>query len=290
MVLTIKLKIMKKFLTLFAALLIYSAAAFAQDDDMSAQAKKRFLQEEGFSPYIDDEDGSLCFKKEGLLYYIYFSGTSPVMAEFHRGGFSYENDNMTDLLTAANQVNIKKYIKCYVTQKKYIGFSIESYFNSIEDYKYTFYKNIGILDDGKDYFKEVFNGSNNNSESSSKPFEVSSIFIGNTNYDGNVITDYGKNIYSSSTQYLKPKLYIDTYKEGSYDIYVKFYSPNGLSTGNTSPNGYSYKTTLTLTKKNREYFLSGWGSSSSGQWQAGNYRIEIYYNDKLISTKYFNVL
>lgn len=278
---------------LFAAILI-AVAALAQDE-MSYQAKnartsmQQFLQEEGYSPFIDEDDGSLCFKKEGVLYYIYFSGTTTLMAEFHRGGINYENGNMSDLQSAANDVNLTKYIKCYVTKKKIVGFSMETYFNSIEEYKYTFYQNIDALDAGRDYFIKIYEDDNTIS-GNNPPFSISSVFIGNVTSSYTTITDYGKPIYSSTTQYLRPKLYVDINTEGNYDIYVKLYSPNGLSTGDSSPSGYSYSNTLKLTKSNREYYMSGWGSSTSGHWKSGSYRMEFYYNNKLIYTKNFNVL
>ncbi len=278
---------------LFAAILI-AVAALAQDK-MSYQAKnartsmQQFLQEEGYSPFIDEDDGSLCFKKEGVLYYIYFSGTTTLMAEFHRGGINYENGNMSDLQSAANDVNLTKYIKCYVTKKKIVGFSMETYFNSIEEYKYTFYQNIDALDAGRDYFIKIYEDDNTIS-GNNPPFSISSVFIGNVTSSYTTITDYGNSIYSSTTQYLRPKMFIDVNKDGNYDVYVKFYSPSGLSSGNSSPSGYSFSNTLNLNKDTHEYYMSGWGSSTAGHWQSGSYRMEFYYNNKLIYTKYFNIL
>jgi hypothetical protein len=132
---------MKKTVMIFAALLIISAAAFAQND-MSYQAKnyrssiKTFLQEEGFSPYIDDEDGALCFKKEGLFYYIYFAGSDPVFVEFHRENLGAEDANAEAVSKAVNQSNInQRCVKLMITAKGNVAFSKEFFSTDTEEFK-----------------------------------------------------------------------------------------------------------------------------------------------------------
>jgi hypothetical protein len=289
---------MKKIIMFITAVLIFSTAVFAQDK-MSYQAKnyrsevKTFLQEEGFSPYIDEDDGSLCFKKEGVFYYIYFESENPVFVEFHRENLGAEDADQAAVYKAVNDANsVKRCVKLMVSSKGNVAFTIEFFSTSAEEFKKTFYTNIKQFGYAKDYVMEKyadFKG-DDNSSNGSLPFKITAVLVANTDYDGSVINDYGKNIYSSATQYIKPKLYIDTFTEGSYDIYVKFYTPDGLSTGSSSPSGYSYKQTLSLNKTSTIYYVSGWGNSTSGKWKAGSYRYEFYYKDKLVYTKYFNIL
>jgi hypothetical protein len=290
---------MKKILTLFAALLIFSAAAFAQED-ITAEGKvfrnavKKFLTEEGFAPTIDEEYNSLDFKKEGASYWFYFFDSQPIYVRMFRGGTDCSGYTESVLLRAANQTNIKRRaVKCTVSDKKIVSFISEFYANSIEDFKYTFYSNMDALDGAKTMFSEKldeYNGGGNDG-SSSVPFTITSVLVGNIDYNSNIISDYGQSIYSSATQYFGFKIYITTYIEGDYDLYIKLFTPNlSLSTGDSSPSGYSFKRTLSLKKVVSSYQPSGWGSSSSGTWASGEYRIEFYYKDKLVFTKKFYVL
>ena len=282
---------MKKLIIFFAIMFSFLGMLSAQE--MSYEAKnyrsniQKFLQEEGFSPYIDDDD-ALCFKKEGTLYWIYFNDSNPIFVEFYRENIKTDDADQAAVAKAVNETNLnKRAVKLSITEKKRITFTIEFYSNSTEHFKTIFYSNMKAFQTAKDFVVDKYSeyeGTN------SLPFKISSVLVGNTTSSYNIITDYGKNIYSNTTQYLRPKLYIDVNTDGKYEFYVKFYTPNGISRGTNSPTDYSYKDELTLTKSNREYYLSGWGGSTSGHWKSGSYRFEIYYKDKLIFTKYFTVL
>ena len=292
---------MTKPIILFAAMLLFAAASHAQDN-ITAEGKifrtavKKFLTEEGFSPTIDEEYNSLDFKKEGSGYWFYFYGSSPIYVRMFIGGTNCATYEETDLLKAANQTNIaQRAVKCFVNDKKVVSFASEYYVNSLEDFKYTFYSNMEALEQTRKAFSQKLDevmGVSSDDDELSLPFIITTVSVGNTNQKGEVITDYGLTIYSTVTQYIKPRLSIDTYKEGTYDIYVKFYNADGLlSTANgESPSGYTYKSTITLTKNVSQYDVSGWGGTTSGHWKSGQYRLEFYYKDQLLFTKKFNVL
>ena len=286
---------MKKIILFSVALLAFTAV-FAQEN-ITAEGKvfrnavKKFLTDEGFSPTIDEEVHSLDFKKEGVLYWFYFYDSKPIYVRMFRSGTDCANYTESILLKAANQTNIKRRaVKCIITDKKIANFVAEFYVNSVEDFKYTFYSNMDALKDADDLFSSKLD--EYNSDGSAAPFKIKSVSVANTDVSGNVITDFDETIYANQTQYIKPKLYIDTYTEGTYDIYVKFYFDNALSsaTDGSSPSGYSYKSSLKMTKNVSQYHVSGWGGSTSGHWKKGSYRFEFYYKDKLLFTKNFNVL
>ena len=102
---------------------------------------------------------------------------------------------------------------------------------------------------------------------------------------------YGETIYSKNTTYIYPKVEVYSLIDGSVDFYIKFFTPNGLSTSSTpgtSPQGYSYKCEEYLSKYQKQtVYLSGWGGKSKGHWSSGTYRIEVWYNDVCIKTKTF---
>lgn len=116
------------------------------------------------------------------------------------------------------------------------------------------------------------------------PIAISKIEIKNEDQD------YGATLYSSNTTYIYSRMSIHSLIDGPVDIYVKFYTPYGLSLGNESPFGYSYKSTATLYKNQiTTVDISGWGNSVNGSWKAGSYRIEYWYNDICLGTKSFTI-
>ena len=102
--------------------------------------------------------------------------------------------------------------------------------------------------------------------------------------------DYGATIFSNSTTYIYSRISIHSLIDKAVDIYVKFYTPYGLSSNSDSPQGYSFKSSTSL-KRNLITTLevSGWGSSTKGHWESGSYRIEYWYKDICLGTKSFIV-
>lgn len=136
-------------------------------------------------------------------------------------------------------------------------------------------KSITITQDGK---------------SNKAPFVITKVEVGNIDYNGNFINNYGTTIYSYQTQYLTPRIYVSVYTPGTYTVYVKLLNPNGkLVTGNSSPYGYSYSDDITLNSSTTYKNLIGWGRSTSGHYSAGNYKFEIYYKSEKIGEKSFTI-
>ena len=122
------------------------------------------------------------------------------------------------------------------------------------------------------------------------PFVISDIEIANTSYDGTIETGFGATIYSSRSMYLTPRIKYVGFTSGSKTIYVKIYNASGsLSTGRSSPSGYSYSTSFYFSTGQNTFQLSGWGSSTRGHWSSGSYRIEIWYNNSCMKSKTFTI-
>ena len=125
---------------------------------------------------------------------------------------------------------------------------------------------------------------------SSMPIIITDIQIANTSSGGDIETDYGNTIYSSSTMYLKPKISYTGIKTGeNIDLNIKFYTPSGLSTGSSSPYGCSYSTSMYVYSGENTETLSGWGGSSRGHWSSGTYRFEIWYDSVCLKAKTFTI-
>ncbi len=122
------------------------------------------------------------------------------------------------------------------------------------------------------------------------PIVIEDIEVGNGDGNDNMETDYGKRIYSSRTMYLKPQIRYVGYKSQDIILKVKLYNSYGnLSTGDSSPSGYSYSVEKYVAEGEHTITLSGWGNSSKGHWPSGKYRYEIWYGDVCLATKSFTI-
>ena len=121
------------------------------------------------------------------------------------------------------------------------------------------------------------------------PIVITEIQMGNTKSGGQIISDYGKKIYSSKTQFLKARIsYMTVDANVNDDIELKYnlYTP---STGTSSPSGYSSSGEVEISSYDTSAEIFGWGYSQSGHWAAGTYKFEIYYADRCIGVKTFTI-
>lgn len=125
---------------------------------------------------------------------------------------------------------------------------------------------------------------------SSMPIIITDVQIANTNSNDEIETDYGNTIYSSNTMYLKPKISYTGIRTGeNIDLNVKLYTPSGMSTGSSSPHGYSYSTSIYVYSGENTATLSGWGGALRGYWSSGTYRFEIWYNNVCLRARSFTI-
>lgn len=128
--------------------------------------------------------------------------------------------------------------------------------------------------------------------SSAIPILITDIEIANVYNDGSVETSYGSSIYSSNSMYLKPRITYTGIRDGeSITLYARLYGTSGtLQTGNSSPSGYSFSNSMTISSgEGIVYELSGWGNSNKGYWKRGSYRYEIWYEDMCLKSKSFTI-
>lgn len=122
------------------------------------------------------------------------------------------------------------------------------------------------------------------------PLIITDIQIGNTYYNGNLETNYGSTIYSRNTMYLTPRIKYMGLVSGNKTLKVKWYNPSGtLSTGTSSTNGYSQSDSYYVSKGQNTLTLRGWGNETKGHWRSGTYKIEIWYENKCLSSKSFTI-
>lgn len=272
-------------------------ASYAQSTELSNAARQfrtsilSFLREEGFTPTTSNDGKTVNFKREGQEYWITLSGSMPVQVNMHIEGFGHKDANLLAILIACNEVNKEKYyVKAYVDDFGDNGstnLAIEIPCHTAEDFKYVFFDCVRSLAVSRTQLQEEYNQAQESLNESNKPFEIISCSVANVDKNNKVLTNYGNTIYSYSSRYLKPRIEIKNDKYGKYTIYYKLYTPDGtLSTGTSSPKGYSTSGELTVYSGTQTYELPGWGSDTSGHWKAGDYRYEFYCNGA--SLGYYN--
>lgn len=179
----------KKIATL--AIFLFLTTFIGWAEEMSYAAKtfrsniQTFLREEGFTPSVDN-DGSLCFKKEGTAYWIDVIGDKPFYVTFHREPLGTDNAPESKVLKAINEVNtnIRAIKCCYMSD--HVSLAIESYCYVAEDFKYVFYNYLNILEASNELVKEAYS-----------KYDSSSSY--NSSYKGGNSSSSGGSSYRSSS-------------------------------------------------------------------------------------------
>lgn len=288
---------------IFLLVIGLSNVATIKGQGLSAEATRfktnllTFMREEGYLPNVSSDGTRINFKNEGESYWIDLAGSMPVQVTMHIEGFTNKDANVMAILLACNDVNrdnyyVKAYVSTYDSEGS-TGLSIEFPCHTAEEFRYVFKECIRSLAASKKDIQEKYDKYNSEmAETNAKktPISISHVAIGITDGNNKTIAEYGNKLYSSQTKYLTPRIMAFAESAGTYDIYCKLYTPSGtLSTGSTSPNGYSWKYSLKMHQGNGTYLLSGWGSDKYGNWPIGDYVMELYYDGILLITKKFTI-
>ena len=125
------------------------------------------------------------------------------------------------------------------------------------------------------------------------PICITDIGIENIDVKGNIQKNRHKKIYSKETMYLRP--IIDYYGFNHLPrtiFFVKFIDSRGnVIRGDSSPSKYSYSVEISIQEgmNYNQRQLLGWGNEQKGNWTAGNYKVEIWYDGKLLKSKRFTI-
>lgn len=122
-------------------------------------------------------------------------------------------------------------------------------------------------------------------------FEVLSVSFSNQNYNCDIITGYGQQLYSDM-QYLTPRIFYSkqTDTKQTFSVQVKIFAPsNKLMVGSTSPTGCTFEQEVNLYNREGYITLLGWGNTNGKAYMAGEYRYEIWCDGKQLSSKIVNV-
>jgi len=121
---------------------------------------------------------------------------------------------------------------------------------------------------------------------------ITQLKVGNSNYDGDMLTSYGGTLYSNEMRYATPKItYNCTRAASDVTLYTKIYKPDGsLMTGSSSPSGYTTSDDADfVTGTSNTLELPGWGNNDHSNYPKGTYRWELWYKSKRIFSASFYV-
>lgn len=118
--------------------------------------------------------------------------------------------------------------------------------------------------------------------------EITGMVFANADRQSHIIDDYGSDLYAKDISYLKPKLYYRGLCQSEKDVTldVKFFKDGTLMSGSASPVGYTYSTDATVSSgEGQELELSGWGNPSFTIYDAGYYKVEVWYEGNMLYQK-----
>jgi len=122
------------------------------------------------------------------------------------------------------------------------------------------------------------------------PLTITEIKFRNEN-SGTIISGYQTEFYEPEIRYIWWYVTIQNNRDEttSGDLYVKFIKPNGeLMSSSSSPTNYSMKESISVS--NMSTVSRGWGYDTGGSYKVlGNYRVQFWWNGKIIGEKSFNV-
>ena len=105
--------------------------------------------------------------------------------------------------------------------------------------------------------------------------------------------NWGDSIIANKSTFFMPQIKYYGLKEGKFKLDLKIFNNHGQLSQNSeiSPKGYTNSNDINIQKAFvfDSKVLKGWGGKKAGHWTAGTYRIEIWYNRKMLAEKTFQV-
>lgn len=307
---------MKTLKIIICLLLAFTASASAGDltpAQKDAQLKLyNYLQKKKYEPSVDTSDNSVCFRREGVLYWITFDENSPILYTFHRKAFKVGADEMSykriPSIIAANEVNRKhKTVKLTVEDKK-VEIAIQVYAAKTEDFTAVFSSYFSRFEDVDTDFKNEYQTAlkaelesmNRLEEEARKdlPPSVLTDKIVNMSFrlldaDGVEKTAYDQPLRSFNARYIQARIEFAPWREKAqdFDLQLRVTRPNGKTICMPGKKVTSeMNITLEKSKKNQMIELGQFGSPKEGFWKAGEYKVEVIESGDVIYTTTFNIL
>lgn len=316
--------------------LITTALLLCMTLGMQAQAKRLteservaqrnlvdFLRTKGFTPSIDSSDQSVCFKKNGTLYWISVEGNSDmILYTLFRNGIKYadgekkEHNYRSEIaVLAANRLNTTQIYKAYRSGAS-VRFCMPMYAANFDAFKAAFPSMMDEFDNVKkdfdlcykachatvdsihDYWQDldttrvVIEQKGISNTAPTRNITITNIAVRNVDAADNVISDYDQGIRQSKSQFLQPRVELKANKKGVYKVGVRIYNPDGKLLVPSADSRFTTISTVNVKKDNKpeDYDLLKFGSRESDVWKAGEYVIKFYEDDTIIYEDKIHIL
>lgn len=289
-----------------------SAADLTPAQDKAQLALFQYLEKENYQPKIDNSDNSVCFRKNGVFFWVTFEENSPILYSLHRKAFKVGNEqgdyDRKLSMIAANEVNrLHKSIKLYVGEKR-VEIVAQVYAAKPEDFIKVFLKYLALFDNVDIDFKTAYQkaldaereNANRIEEEMRKNLPPSELKgkIENVSFrlldaSDEVVTPYDEPLRSFKARFVQPRIEFLPWKEKPEDftIQIRLTKPNGQPL-NLPGKKFSAEKTVTIekSKKNQLIEFDKFGSDKEGFWKAGEYKVEVLEGGDIIYTTTFNML
>jgi hypothetical protein len=116
---------------------------------------------------------------------------------------------------------------------------------------------------------------------------ITELAVGNSNKNGDWITQSGVTLNARDIRFLKPVITYNASTNEDLTFYVKIIDQDGnLDRNSDSPAGYTYSTRGNIRGGTGNFFiLHGWGSEGGGIYSPGEYTIEVWYDGVCLCSK-----
>lgn len=300
-------------LGLFIACIISANAANLTEEQKKAQHSVIvYLHSIQYDPSIDKNDNSVCFRRNGVLYWITFEDNSPILYTIHRKAFKIGGQDGYDRSVAvktANEINLKhRTVKLSVNKEK-VDISIAMYAANPQAFQDVFKKNVALLTNVDAEFKSTYNDIKNKMDDVKRkaeeeaqrnmpPSVLKDIIEGASfrliDANGKEVTGYDKSMRSYDAQYIQTRLEFKpvTEKEPKeYLVRLRIHRPDGKVIELPGKN-YSAEETITISKSKKNFYieLQEVGTSKSGFWKAGEYKVDCIESGSIFYTTTFTLL
>lgn len=127
-------------------------------------------------------------------------------------------------------------------------------------------------------------------EAGGSPYDFLSFEFSFKDYDGKIVTDYGKKLYSNKSKYICPRAKVKVVRGGEAVYQCKLYYNGELQTS-IEHSTYTYDKTIYIIGKKSVHNveLGGWGSNYAGTWESGNYRFEVWFDGEKVGCDEFHI-
>lgn len=299
-------------------LFLFVCIANAWSADLTPAQKKAqlklysYLEKEKFNPEVDVSDNSVCFRRNGVLYWVTFTEDSPILYTFNRKAFKIgtedNNYKRKPAVIAANEVNNKhKGVKVTVGEKK-VNIAIQVYMADPNDFTAVFKKYLSMFDGIDEDFKRAYHEAYNREKESADRLEeemrknlppselrnaIENVSIRLVDAEGKETTPYDQPLRSFKANYIQPRLEFKPWKEKSeeFTLQLRVFQPNGKPLYLPGKR-YTAEMPINLEKsrKNQLIEFDQFGTDINGFWKAGEYKLEVLEGGDVIYTTTFNIL